>query len=266
MEEDEEVFSIGELAQTVGISVRTLQYYDRINLLSSKYTEGGRRIYTRKDIFNLQQILFFKSLGFSLNEIKENVLKQDSLVDLINVFTSQRNILSKQIENLGKIAETLDIVIAEAKTGKEITVEKLMTILILMKEGNPYSFIIRYFNEEQMAGISKRFDSQDKYYAFMQNAKEVFTKLEILNSLDADPAGAEGQKLAKQWWDMVNEFAAGNSDMLSTLIMSGKDIDNWPIEAKKLKEPIKNFLTKAFSIYLENNNIHISDIGVKNHE
>ena len=58
MENNEEcLFTIGELAKLVGVSVRTLQYYDQANLLNSTYTESRKRIYSRDDILKLQQIL-----------------------------------------------------------------------------------------------------------------------------------------------------------------------------------------------------------------
>lgn len=52
----EHLFSVGELAKKAGVTVRTLQYYDKIGLLKSTINEGGRRMYTQDDILKLQQI------------------------------------------------------------------------------------------------------------------------------------------------------------------------------------------------------------------
>ena len=61
----------GEAARKMHITVRTLQYYDREGLLSpSAVSEGGRRLYTDRDILKLHQILSLKHLGFSLGDIK----------------------------------------------------------------------------------------------------------------------------------------------------------------------------------------------------
>ncbi len=61
----------GQFAQKAAVSVRTLQYYDKVGLLSpSLYTEAGYRLYTDEDLSSLQQILALKFLGFSLEEIK----------------------------------------------------------------------------------------------------------------------------------------------------------------------------------------------------
>jgi DNA-binding transcriptional MerR regulator len=68
------VLKIKELSELVGISVRTLHHYDSIGLLCPEKTEAGYRIYSDKDIDCLQQILFFKELGFSLKEIKHIII------------------------------------------------------------------------------------------------------------------------------------------------------------------------------------------------
>ena len=63
--------TVGEVAKKMGVTVRTLQYYDKEGLFSpSGKSEGGRRLYTDKDLVRLHQILSLKSLGFSLEDIR----------------------------------------------------------------------------------------------------------------------------------------------------------------------------------------------------
>ena len=71
--------TVGELAGKMGTTVRTLQYYDREGLLSpSSESEGGRRLYTYKDMIRLHQIQALKSLGFSLGDIKNRLISLDT--------------------------------------------------------------------------------------------------------------------------------------------------------------------------------------------
>lgn len=75
----DDLLMVGELAKKMGISVRTIQYYDKEGLLKpSAISEGGRRLYSHKDIIKLHQILSFKSLGFSLKEIKSKIFSLDN--------------------------------------------------------------------------------------------------------------------------------------------------------------------------------------------
>ena len=68
----EKQISTGEVAKISGLTIRTLQHYDNIGvLLASGRTEGGRRFYTEKDMIKLEHIIFYRGLGFSLDQIKK---------------------------------------------------------------------------------------------------------------------------------------------------------------------------------------------------
>jgi Predicted transcriptional regulators len=254
---EERLFTIGELAKLVGVSVRTLQYYDQKKLLSATYTDGHKRVYTRDDILKLQQILFLKSLGFPLQEINNKLLRSKNPTELKKVFTRQKEVLLRQITNLNEIAVTLDQVIAETEDGQEVSLDRLITIMELMKQGNPYSFVVRYLNDEQLKSIANRLLPSSERNEIL--VMEVFEELDNLYRQGADPAGKEGQELANRWWNMVNDFTTGDIDLLGRLVLAGRDIGNWPEETKNISEPIENFLKKAISIYFQNNGIHITD-------
>jgi len=66
-------YKIKEVADMVGVTVRTLHHYDQAGLLKpGSVTTTGYRLYSDSDIERLQHILFFKELGFRLHEIKRN--------------------------------------------------------------------------------------------------------------------------------------------------------------------------------------------------
>lgn len=70
--------TISQVASLTGISTRTLQYYDEIDLLKpSELTPSGYRLYNDEALEKLQQILFYKELNFKLNEIKEILQKPE---------------------------------------------------------------------------------------------------------------------------------------------------------------------------------------------
>ncbi|MEE0085453.1 MAG: MerR family transcriptional regulator, partial [Paludibacteraceae bacterium] len=66
--------TVGELADKVGVTVRTIQYYDQENLLKPS-AKGSRnqRLYTEKDEETLYKILCFKFMGLSITEIRESL-------------------------------------------------------------------------------------------------------------------------------------------------------------------------------------------------
>ena len=76
----------GEAAKKMDVTVRTLQHYDREGLLSpSAMSEGGRRLYTDKDMVKLHQILSLKHLGFSLDDIKNRLIPLDTPAEIAAV-------------------------------------------------------------------------------------------------------------------------------------------------------------------------------------
>ncbi len=84
--------TISQVAELTGISTRTLQYYDEIGLLKpTELTKSGYRLYDDEAMQKLQQILFFKELGFKLKEIKELLQKPD--FDRIKAFKRQKELL-----------------------------------------------------------------------------------------------------------------------------------------------------------------------------
>jgi DNA-binding transcriptional MerR regulator len=94
--EGKKVYSIGEIAQIVGMTTRTIRYYEEIGLLNSiKRLEGGKRIYTDDDIRRLKFINRLKVLGLSLNDMKE-------LENVYQVSKSNRAALLKLLDILDK--------------------------------------------------------------------------------------------------------------------------------------------------------------------
>lgn len=80
--------TVGEVAKKMDVTVRTLQHYDREGLLSpSSMSEGGRRLYTDKDIVKLHQILSLKHLGFSLDDIKNRLIPLDTPDEIADIIS-----------------------------------------------------------------------------------------------------------------------------------------------------------------------------------
>lgn len=64
-------FTVGQISAFTGVTIKTLHHYDRIGLLSPRgRTDSGYRLYEEPDIERLQQILFYRELGFGLDEIR----------------------------------------------------------------------------------------------------------------------------------------------------------------------------------------------------
>ena len=70
--------TVNEVSKLTGVSIRTLQYYDKIGLLKpAEYTESGYRLYDDAALERLQQSLLFRELEFPLKDIKDIVTRSD---------------------------------------------------------------------------------------------------------------------------------------------------------------------------------------------
>ena len=106
--------TVGEVAKKMGVTVRTLQYYHREGLFEpSAKSQGGRRLYTDKDLIKLHQILSLKSLGFSLEDIRERLTSLDTPEDVANALTEQAEDLRRKIQGLSESLQAIENFAAE---------------------------------------------------------------------------------------------------------------------------------------------------------
>lgn len=95
-------YQIGELANLVEMSPRTIRYYEEIGLLNSvKRIEGGKRVYTDKDYQRLKFIQRLKHLGLTLSEMHE-------LEDIYQIHRTNKKVLPRLLELLDNHAEKID--------------------------------------------------------------------------------------------------------------------------------------------------------------
>ena len=93
--------TVGQVAKKMDVTVRTLPHYDKEGLLSpSTVSDGGRRLYTDKDIVKLHQILSLKHLGFSLDDIRDRLIPLDAPTDVAQILSEQAAIIREKIVGL----------------------------------------------------------------------------------------------------------------------------------------------------------------------
>ncbi len=107
--------SVSEVARLSGVSVRTLHHYDEIGLFSpAGRTAAGYRVYDRADLLRLQQILFYRELGFPLEEIRRIVA--DPAFDRRAALREQRRLLTEKILHFQRLLGAIDRAIDDPAT------------------------------------------------------------------------------------------------------------------------------------------------------
>ncbi|WP_278554218.1 MerR family transcriptional regulator [Companilactobacillus farciminis] len=113
-------YTIKKLAEMTGITTRTLRYYDDINLLKpSEVNENNYRIYDEKNVNKLQQILFYRSLNFPLQEIKK--IMDDPNFSRIDALKQQQQLLLQEQEKINTLLTNIDLTIKDYQGEIEMT-------------------------------------------------------------------------------------------------------------------------------------------------
>lgn len=121
-------YATGEVATQLGVSVRTIQYYDRCNLVNpSEFSEGGRRLYSSEDVKKLKVVCYLRSLGFSISALKD-LLKEENSPKVIELLLNQqiKELKTELKSNQEKIEELEDLVKIVKKDG--LVTEKIVDV------------------------------------------------------------------------------------------------------------------------------------------
>ena len=111
----EATYSIKELAELGGVSVRTLHHYDRIGLLVPERKSNGYRRYTARDVERLQLVLLYRACGMELSRIA--LMLDDPTLDTAAILRDQLSRLRAQRTALDQVIATAERTLASAEKG-----------------------------------------------------------------------------------------------------------------------------------------------------
>jgi len=218
-------YTIQKLAKLAGVSSRTLRYYDEIGILKpTRVNSAGYRIYGRAEIDRLQQILFYRELGVSLEKIR--VIMKDPDFDEVQALKEHRRKLLEKKEQLEILINNVEKTIGAMEgritmTDKE-KFEGFKQKLIDDNERKYGKEIRAKYGDDRVDRANQRIKdmTKEQYKEVEKLAQDV---LKTLNAafLTGDPAGELAQKAAdlhRQWlsyyWDAYTKEAhAGLAQM-----------------------------------------------------
>ncbi|MDV7766573.1 MerR family transcriptional regulator [Peribacillus sp. CSMR9] len=189
---------VKELAGLVGISVRTLHYYDEIGLLSpEETTDSGYRLYSNENLEMLQQILFFRELDMPLKEIKQMI--SSTSFDKQEALRQHQKMLLEKRSQLDKLINTVDKSIKHMKGEIQMTDKEKFEGFDFSQ--NPYEEEAR-----ERWGDKAVDESKAKVAGMSKDAQKIVSDIYInLASIrTASPESEEAQKAIKEWYDCLN--------------------------------------------------------------
>jgi len=152
-------YQIKEVSQITSLSIRSLQYYDEINLLKpAKRSDSGYRRYSEADLLILQQITTLKFLGFSLSTIKE--ILDNPCFDVATSMGIQARELGEKASKLYEAASLLKYIASQLEMNQPVNWQstvKIIEILELTKMSN--SVLEKYQSNESELGKKSTYDA-----------------------------------------------------------------------------------------------------------
>ncbi|MCR2806910.1 MerR family transcriptional regulator [Paenibacillus soyae] len=193
---------VKEVADLVGISVRTLHHYDEMRLLSpDRMTDAGYRLYSNANLEMLQQILFFRELGFPLKKIKEII--HDPAFDRLEALELHRSMLLEKRSRLDQVIATVDKTIRHAKGELQMTNKEKFEGFDFSH--NPYEQEARErWGDEAMEKSNAVIGNmpKDEQSAMSDEMVMIFEKIATVRKGSSD--SEEAQAAIGEWYALLN--------------------------------------------------------------
>ncbi len=218
-------YTVAQLAKLSGVSVWTLHWYDRVGLLKPAWHgTNGYRFYEEKELLLLQQILFFKELGFELKQIRKILGRSD--FDKLTALSSHRAVLQKNVVRTNKLIETIDKTIKHLKGIQKMKDEEMYLGFSKEKQKEYEKQIIERFGEKGKAQIEEaRKNMADWTKEDGEQAKKAFDSIcqELVRlmkkDLPADSKEVQGEvrrhyQWLKHFWTPNRESYSGHGQFI----------------------------------------------------
>lgn len=203
-------YTVAKVAKLSGVSVRTLHWYDEVGLLKPSYHgENGYRYYEEEELLTLQQILFFRELGFELKEIQK-ILKSTDF-NKMSALVSHREVLKKNVERTKKLIKTIDNTINHLKGTKKMKDQEIYQGFSKEKQTEYQNYLINRFGSKIKDSITECEENvkdwkKEDFDKSIQDFQAICKDLAKLWKKEVDPHSLEVQKVIRRHYQWLTTY------------------------------------------------------------
>lgn len=226
--------------------MRTLRYYDQINLLTPSFKDNnGKRFYSEDDLFKLEKIIILKSLSLSLKDIHQVLEK----LSYKQVLTSHYNHLQEQLAQLQTSISQTNSLINMIDLNESLSWEHVSKIVHQSKDNNPKKWI-DYFQDDEKLFLQKTIPNLSHNDRITQQYMSLLHRIEWYIEQNIKPESEKGLQIVSKLIELSKENFQGNTELIDKFW----EIRKLPTEETGLfpiSEDVMEFIERSIH-YLEN--------------
>jgi MerR family transcriptional regulator, thiopeptide resistance regulator len=251
-------YTVKKLSELSGVTVRTLHFYEEISLLKPAYHgSNGYRYYEEKQLLQLQQILFFKELGFSLKQIQKVVGRSD--FDQLAALHSHRKSLSNEWEKIGVLLRTIDKTIKHLRGKKKMKDKEMFDgfniTLVKAKEGQPYSAAEKLVVQSVKNPTKTAEDVEKRGKAYYDNISKTVHVLfkELVHCIEKglDPAADEVQKIIKKHHAFAEQTRSATKEVYKAMAQLYAEHPEFRKQLDPFHPNLATFMAEAMRVFAD---------------
>jgi DNA-binding transcriptional MerR regulator len=245
-------YTVKQLSDLAGVSIRTLHYYDEIGLLKPESVgANGYRHYEDKSLLKLQQILFYRELGLELSRIKEIVNRKN--FDVQSALESHRKSLQARVERLNRLIATVDDTILNLKGKKEMSKRQLFSAFSEEEQEKYAAEAERMYDPAIVKASNKKWKtySPEEKQRILNEGGQVYE--DMMAAMPKGPAAPEVQEIVERWRKHMDYFWTPNLEQLTGLTELYTSDPRFKANFDKIDPRLAEFMKEAVKVYVNKN-------------
>jgi DNA-binding transcriptional MerR regulator len=246
------VYTVKQLSDIAGVTVRTLHHYDEIGLLKpSKVGTNGYRYYDDAALLRLQQILLYREIGLELAQIKDILDSPD--FDLAAALRSHRIALQERIKRLENLVTTVDSTIMHLAGEMKMSKRQMFQAFSDEKQKEYEREARLQWGPDTVNQSIKLWNSytQAQKDTIAEEGNQVYS--DLVDALEAgkSPQSADVQAILVRWHNHLRYFYEPNLDILRGLGEGYNSHPDFIANFQKLHVDLPQFLQDSITQYVD---------------